>query len=72
MDDIAKKSEGFTGADLAGLVRQAALFSLKESIARQDSKEDDISVNNDHFKKALNILKPSVGAEVSKLTIFKS
>lgn len=65
MKIIAEKSEGFTGADLAGLVRQAALLALKESIAKEQSKEDDISVNSDHFNKALKILKPSVGPEVS-------
>lgn len=66
MKKIAELSEGYTGADLAGLVRQAALLALKESIAKEDSKEDDISVKSDHFSKALNILKPSVGPEVSQ------
>lgn len=61
---IAEKAIGYTGADLAGLVRQAALLALKESISKDEAKEDNISVNNNHFNKALNILKPSVGPEV--------
>ncbi|KAL5289983.1 NVL family protein [Megaselia abdita] len=64
---IAEKSAGFTGADLAGLVRQAALLSLKESIAKEVTKDDDISVSSYHFNKALKILKPSVGPEDRKV-----
>ncbi len=51
--DVAKKTEGFTGADLEALVREAAMLALRESI---DSKE----VNKKHFEEALKKIKPSV------------
>ncbi len=51
--EIAKKTEGYTGADLEALVREAAMLSLRESI---DSKQ----VKKKHFDEALNKIKPSV------------
>ena len=51
--DIAKKTVGFTGADLEALVREAAMLALRESI---DSKD----VRKKHFDEALRKIKPSV------------
>ncbi len=51
--EIARKTVGFTGADLEALVREAAMLALRESI---DSKE----VNKKHFEEALKKIKPSV------------
>jgi len=53
LDDLAKKTEGYTGADLEGFVREAALLSLRESM---DSKQ----VKKKHFEEALRKIKPSV------------
>ncbi|MAG79273.1 ATPase [Candidatus Pacearchaeota archaeon] len=50
---LAKKTVGYTGADIESLVREAAILSLRESI---DSKE----VNKKHFDEALKKVKPSV------------
>ena len=51
--DLAKKTEGYTGADLESLVREAALLSLRENI---ESKE----VKKKHFEESLKKVKPSV------------
>ena len=51
--DIAKKTIGYTGADLEALVREAAMLSLRENI---ESKE----VKKKHFDEALKKIKPSV------------
>ena len=51
--DIARKTPGYTGADLEALVREAAMLSLRESI---ESKE----VKKKHFDEALKKVKPSV------------
>ena len=32
LNDIAKKTDGYTGADLESLVREAALIALRESM----------------------------------------
>ena len=51
--DLAKKTTGYTGADIEAVIREAAILSLRESI---DSKE----VRKKHFDEALKKIKPSV------------
>ena len=51
--ELAKKTIGYTGADIEFLVREAAMLSLRESM---DSKE----VKKKHFEEALKKIKPSV------------
>jgi transitional endoplasmic reticulum ATPase len=53
IDDLAKKTVGYTGADIEALAREAAMLSLREDI---DSK----SVRKKHFEDALKKVKPSV------------
>jgi ribosome biogenesis ATPase len=66
-EDISGLTNGYTGADLAGLVRQASLQTLKESI--NDTEGDDASgemkVRKSHFIDAIKKIKPSVGESVS-------
>ncbi|HED06173.1 MAG TPA: AAA family ATPase [Ignavibacteria bacterium] len=51
--DVAKKTSGYTGADLEAVAREAAMLSLRESI---DSKD----VRKKHFEEALKKVRPSV------------
>jgi transitional endoplasmic reticulum ATPase len=53
LTEMAKKTIGYTGADLEGFVREAAMLALRESI---DSKQ----VKKKHFEEALKKIKPSV------------
>jgi len=53
INELAKKTIGYTGADIESLVREAAMLSLRESM---DSKE----VKKKHFEEALGKIKPSV------------
>ncbi len=48
MQALAERSEGFTGADLAALVREAALAALTENL-------EATAVNQDHFSKAFQV-----------------
>ena len=57
-----KKTEGYTGADLEGFVRDAAMLALRESI---DAKE----VKKKYFEEALKKIKPSVTA--STINVYK-
>lgn len=79
VEELATLTENYTGADLAGLVRQASLHALKDSIAASllvDASEDASSssqtadhalcVSRDNFVKALAHIRPSVSEEVSK------
>lgn len=78
---IARLTEGYTGADLAGLVRQASLQTLKDSIdACSTREEQDNSPSSDapeeteeqllvelkHFQEAIRNIKPSVNEEDKK------
>jgi transitional endoplasmic reticulum ATPase len=60
--ELSKKTEGYTGADLESLAREAAMLSLRESIDAKDVKKK-------HFEEALNKVKPSVTK--STLEIYK-
>lgn len=69
---IARLTEGYTGADLAGLVRQASLQTLKDSIAACNSEgnravdsDEQLKVALTHFQAAIRSIKPSVNEEVS-------
>jgi transitional endoplasmic reticulum ATPase len=58
--DLAKKTAGYTGADLEAFVREAAMLALRES---KDSQE----VKKKHFDEALNKVKPSVNKSTIKV-----
>lgn len=62
---IAECTNGYTGADLAGLVRQSAMLALKESIHNPDST--DLRVRKSHFDLALKLMRPSVSAQDRKI-----
>jgi len=51
--ELARRTEGYTGADLAALVREAAMHALRENITAKH-------VTMRHFEQALRKVKPSV------------
>jgi len=53
LKELSKKAEGYTGADIEAVAREAAMLSLRESI-------DSDKVTKLHFEKALRKIKPSV------------
>ena len=59
-EEIAKKADGYTGADLEALAREAALLSLRENINAEE-------VHKKHFEEALNKVKPSVTTNTIKV-----
>jgi transitional endoplasmic reticulum ATPase len=62
LGEIAKKIEGYTGADLEALAREAALIALRESMSSK-------MVTRVHFEDALKKVKPSVNKSV--LEVYK-
>ncbi|MBU0894473.1 MAG: CDC48 family AAA ATPase [Nanoarchaeota archaeon] len=60
--DLAKKTMGYTGADLGSLVREAAMLALREN------KECKL-VTKRHFEEALKKIKPSVSKQT--LDVYK-
>jgi len=59
LEDLAKKTEGYVGADIEAICREAAIFALRESM---DAKE----INLKHFEKAVEKVPPSVDKEIEK------
>lgn len=57
---LAKTTNGFSGADLEGLVREAALLVLKEN------KMKPAPIEMKHFDEILNKLKPTIDPESEK------
>jgi len=53
IEKMAKKTEGFTGADIESFVREAAMVSLRESITSE-------IVTEEHFEFALRKTQPSI------------
>lgn len=62
LDYLAEQTEGFVGADIEALCREAAMLALREDIK---SKE----ITADHFEQALNKVAPSVTKEVEQMYV---
>lgn len=57
LDELAKLTEGYVGADIESVCREAAIVSLRDSM-------DSDSVTMENFRRALEIVTPSVTREV--------
>jgi len=69
LDDIADRTDGFVGADIQALVREATMNATREFINSVSPEQIDESVGNvriksDHFETALSEVGPSVDDEV--------
>jgi transitional endoplasmic reticulum ATPase len=59
LDEIAERTERYTGADLEDLVRRAGLLALRESLEAQQ-------VTKAHFEQALRETRASVTPEMER------
>ncbi|MCI4462548.1 MAG: AAA family ATPase, partial [Thermogladius sp.] len=73
LDTIAEMTHGFTGADLAALVKEAALAALRRFIKEEDidlnqpipaSKLEKLKVTMSDFMSALKVIQPTLIREV--------
>ena len=62
LKEIAKETDGYTGADLEAVAREAAYFALREDINTKQVKKK-------HFIEALKKIKPSVNK--STIDLYK-
>ncbi|KAH8270229.1 hypothetical protein KR018_006068 [Drosophila ironensis] len=67
LEEIAAQTEGYTGADLAGLVKQASMFALRQCLNDGDASNDDLCVRSRHFNEAIQQLRPSVSEQDRKV-----
>ena len=61
LEEIAKRTENYSGADLEALVREASILALREAI---ESKKEPKEVSKRHFEAALEKVKPSITKEM--------
>ncbi|UPM43004.1 CDC48 family AAA ATPase [Halocatena salina] len=69
LERLARMSDGYVGADIEAVCREAAMIATREFIGRVDAEEIETSVGNvritmDHFEQALEEVSPSVTDEV--------
>lgn len=60
----SEQCRGYTGADLAALVREAAVIALKEVMMCGEGQV--VRVTTEHFNQAVNKIRPSVTEKVMK------
>ncbi|OIO22518.1 AAA family ATPase [Candidatus Micrarchaeota archaeon CG1_02_51_15] len=53
LKDLVRRTEGYSGADIEGLCREAAMLSLRENLEAEHVKQA-------HFQKALQMTRPSL------------
>jgi len=58
--EIVKRTDGYTGADIEGLVREAGMIALRQDITSNE-------VQKKHFEEALDKIKPSVTQSTIKV-----
>jgi len=60
IDKLAEKTQGYVGADIEAVCREAAMIALRENLKAKE-------VTMSHFEKALAEIGPSVTKEIKKM-----
>ena len=71
LDDLAARTEGYVGADIEAVCREASMAASREfinSVSREEVAESvgNVRVTMDHFEHALDEVSPSVTAETKE------
>ncbi|WP_049999002.1 CDC48 family AAA ATPase [Halococcus sediminicola] len=69
--DLARRTEGYVGADIEAVTREAAMAATREfieSVGPEDmaSSVGNVRIDDDHFEQALTEVTPSVTAETKE------
>lgn len=74
LTELAKHTKNFTGAEIAGLVKNASSFALMEKFNFQNFQQidnvSDIIVKKEHFERALLESTPMFGIDNDELPMF--
>ena len=62
IEELAKRTEGFVGADIEAVCREAVMLTLRESL---ESEKVDMK----HFKEAMKKVKPKNGSRPQPLQL---
>jgi transitional endoplasmic reticulum ATPase len=60
---LTKKTEGYAGADIEGICREAAMSTIREALGKNVELEDE-KITSKHFKMAIDKIRPSLSKEV--------
>jgi len=60
ISELAEKTEGYVGADIEGVCREAAMIALRADFNAK-------SVKMEHFLSALEVVRPSVDKEIEEV-----
>ncbi len=69
IEELAERTDGYTGADIEALCREAGMLAIREAVSRaKDEKEikeiaKNIKIEKRHFEEALKKVKPSLTKE---------
>ena len=63
LEKIAEETEGYTGADLEAVAREAAMIALREALKEYKGELKPVPVSMKHFWKALEQVSPSLTPE---------
>jgi len=72
LEELVKRTEGYTGADLEALVDTAALLAIQNLVQRYPNPEeaerhgDELKITMKHFEEALKRVRPMSTAEMEK------
>ena len=61
--ELAERTDGYTGSDIAAVVREAGLLAIEEAIeasSKQPVDRSEIRLSADHFERALERVKPAL------------
>ncbi len=70
LDEIAERTEGYTGADLAAICNTAVMLAIREHIMKSKSPEEaerkvkELKVHKRHFEEAMRRVKPISKSEL--------
>ncbi|GAB3662847.1 hypothetical protein [Halopiger thermotolerans] len=75
LDTLAENTDGYTGGDIEGIVREASMLALDEAVTaierdgvespeELDEAADGIIIEAEHFEQAVRKVKPSVTEEM--------
>jgi len=73
LEDLAEKTDGYTGADIAAVCNEAVMLAIREYVEKgkemdRETLKKDLKLRKKHFEEALKKLKPMSKRDVSRYT----